>query len=60
MPFVKTGVGVSSAILVGDFHPDPQIPEFGQERDGEVWDGKSWVSKEEEELESRPDERAKE
>ncbi len=58
MPFIKTGVGVSGATLVGDFHPDPQVPKVGQERDGEVWDGKSWVPKEE--PESRPDEKPKE
>lgn len=56
MPFVKTGVGVSGATLVGDFHQDPQTPKVGQERDGEIWDGKSWVPKEE--LESMSDEKA--
>ncbi len=60
MGFMKFGVGVSKATLVvkdtlGSPTTGIPAPALGQEQDGRVWDGSSWITKED--WESRVDER---
>jgi hypothetical protein len=39
MAFTKTGIGFAPIKTVD------MMPEIGEERDGQVWDGEKWVSK---------------
>jgi hypothetical protein len=42
MAFTKTSVGLTAPKAV-----DSPIPSVGEEKEGKVWDGEKWVTKEE-------------
>ena len=44
MAFMKTGIAVTPTVVID---PKAKGPEVGEEKDGLVWDGLSWVPREE-------------
>lgn len=46
MGFTKTSVGLTAPTSVTPGTPTDPLPRIGEEKDGQVWDGEKWVSKE--------------